>query len=141
MNKNNTVKIFFILGLVFSMADVSAQSSAVIERHQDAGMCFGAYEGALAKGGKAENLSEVARSNLTKIFKEFSKMDKWKNERKNCHSAGGSVDDVRECIDKKISNKSAASFWKGYVSGIEFAFAKPTQEAEYTAQTLCVTFK
>ena len=87
------------------------------------------------------NLSEIARNNLIKLTKDYGVVDKYKDSRRKCHVDGKSIPDIAICIDNSIPNKSIASFWKAYVRSLEFVFRKEKVEAEFIANSMCLSVK
>jgi hypothetical protein len=140
-------KIVLIFLLLNSLAAIGSdeknilQDAKTIKRYEDAGICFGSYEGALAKGVAASSLSEIARNNLIKLTKDYAIVDKYKDSRKKCHSESKSMEQAKSCLENSIPNKSIAAFWVGYVQSVEFIYRKNKVDAEVMSNSVCLTVK
>jgi hypothetical protein len=129
-------KIVLIFLLLNSFAALGSdeknilQDAKTIKRYEDAGICFGSYEGAIAKGVAVSSLSEIARNNLIKIIKDYAIVDKYKDSRKKCHVDGKSLPDIRACIENSIPNKSGILL----TGTINIATQKLKQGIPYTSK-------
>jgi hypothetical protein len=86
-------------------------------------------------------LSDVAKKNIVKALDQFSGMDKWAAAKDSCNKNGIPMAEIKNCIDQKISDKNAATFWKAYILGAEFTFKKSAIEGLSDTNSVCVTLK
>lgn len=138
-------KILINLALVatsfLSVTSSQAQSGLETKRYEDAGLCLGAMQGATAKGAQMAQLSDVAKKNIVKALDQFSGMDKWASAKDSCNKNGTPLAEIKNCIDQKIGDKNAATFWKAYILGAEFTYKKSATEGLSNTNGLCVTLK
>lgn len=115
-----------------------AQDSTTIKKYENAGVCFGSYDAAVAKGSSINSFSQKTKNKLMELPKNYAAADKYNDIRKKCHIQGMTINETKACIDNSISNKSIAAFWKGYVAGLEYTYAKDKGGAEVIADLQCL---
>jgi hypothetical protein len=128
--------IFFglaITGLAFQSVAYAS------EFYEDAGICAGAYLGSQLSTPKSSNdLSQVARENLSRLLKELSAFEKWAPQKDECIRNNRTRDALKVCLENKISDSNAARFWFGYGLAASFASQKSHVEAVQIANSFCV---
>ena len=140
MFKKLSLAFFLLISFpaISSNYQKSLQDANAVKKYKNAGVCFGAYEGAVAGGSTISDLGETARNKLIKSSKDYAIVDKYGYIRKRCHLAGKTVPETFTCIDKSISKKAIAAFWKGYVAGLEGVYGKQKAEAAILADLVCL---
>jgi hypothetical protein len=112
---------------------------------EKAGFCFGAYVGAKNKFQvTVEKISEISKNNLLAIAKdaEAAKIFNYEINKDNCiaNSKSRSFDELDTCIDRDISNKQAATFFKAIVRGQNYLQEKVEiyVDAEIKTNSICL---
>ena len=121
-----------------------AQNKVIDQQAQalDEGLCTGAVGGATKIGMKISALSQVALEEGYKVTQQYKEITRtWSSTVDTCTSGATSMPQIKTCIDNKISDKRAASYFTGFVSAMNFVGLKNPSEAELIANSLCVKLR
>lgn len=109
---------------------------------EQAGACVGAATSAHKAGIQATSFSAKTQANLIDIKNKIVDKSKSSSLVDVCYKNGVSFKLFESCIDSKIPDKRDATFWKSFVSGLEFVASKnEASEKQLITDTLCANLK